>query len=60
MADITWQLSPDLKFGSNPYVPNLKFVVHFLLVDFGWCVTILGMVGDHPGDGLLTILVMGD
>ena len=23
----------------------------FLLVDFGRWVTILGMVGDHPGDG---------
>ena len=28
-------------------------VVHFILVDFnfGWWVTILGMVGDHPVDG---------
>ena len=33
------------------YVPNSKSVVHFLMVDFGWLVTILGMVGDHPGDG---------
>ena len=31
-------------------MPNSKSVVHFLMVDFGWLVTILGMVGDHPGD----------
>ena len=32
-------------------------VVHFILVDFnfGWWMTILGMMGDHPGDGGLTI-----
>ena len=28
-------------------VANFKSVVLFLLVDFGWWVTILGMVGDH-------------
>ena len=32
-------------------MPNSKSVVHFLLVDFGWWVTILGMVGDPLGDG---------
>ena len=32
-------------------MPNFKSVVLFLLKDFGWWVTILGMVGDHPGDG---------
>ena len=32
-------------------MPNSKSVVHFLMVDFGWLVTILGVVGDHPGDG---------
>ena len=32
-------------------MPNSKSVVHFLMVDFGWLVTILGMVGDHPGGG---------
>ena len=26
-------------------------VVHFLLLDFLWLVTILWMVGDHHGDG---------
>ena len=33
-------------------MPNSKTVVHFILVDFdfGWCVTILLMVGDHPGE----------
>ena len=35
----------------NQATPNFKSVVLFLLVDFGWLVTILGMVGDHPGDG---------
>ena len=30
------------------YVPNSKSIVHFLLVDFGRWVTILGMVADHP------------
>ena len=33
------------------YVPNSKSVVHFLLLDFGWLVTIIWMAGDHPGDG---------
>ena len=28
---------------------NFKFVVHIPLVDFGWWVTILGMVGNHLG-----------
>ena len=32
-------------------MPNFMSVVLFFLVDFGWWVTILGMVGDHPGDG---------
>ena len=32
-------------------MPNFKSVVLFLLVDFGWWVTILGMVVDHPVDG---------
>ena len=32
-------------------MPNSKSVVHFLMVDFGLLVTILGIVGDHPGDG---------
>ena len=32
-------------------MPNSNSVVHYLLVDFGWRVTILGMVGDHPVDG---------
>ena len=43
--------SPGLNFVSQVYVPNSKSVVHFLMVDFGWLVTILGMVGNHPGDG---------
>ena len=29
-------------------MPNSKSVVGFLLVDFGWWVTMLGMVADHP------------
>ena len=33
------------------YVPNSKSVVHFLLLDFEWLVTILWMVGDNSGDG---------
>ena len=32
-------------------MPNFKSVVLFPLEDFGWWVTILGMVGDHPWDG---------
>ena len=40
--------SPGLNFVSQFYVPNSKSVVHFLMVDFGWLVTILGMAGDHP------------
>ena len=32
-------------------LPNFNSVVHFLLVDFGWWRTILGLVGDHYGDG---------
>ena len=32
----------------NQATPNFKSVVLFLLVDFGWLVTILGMVADHP------------
>ena len=32
-------------------MPNFKSVIHFLLVYFEWWVTILGNVGDHPGDG---------
>ena len=39
MAVVTWS-----------YVPQSKAVVHFILVDFGWWLTILGMVDDHPGD----------
>ena len=31
-------------------MPNSKYVVHFPLVDFGWLVTIFGMIGDHPED----------
>ena len=32
-------------------MPNSKSVVHIILVDFnfGWRVTILGIVADHPG-----------
>ena len=42
---------------SYVYVLNSKPVVHFPLVDLGWWVTILWMVGDHPGWGWwLTIL----
>jgi len=32
-------------------------VVHFLLLDFGWFVTILWMVGDHPGDGDMVLIL---
>ena len=42
---------PGFDFVSSVQVPNLKSVVHFLLVDFEGWVTIIGMVGDHPGDG---------
>ena len=44
-------ISPGLNFLSQVYVPNSKPVVHFPLVDLGWWVTILWMVGGHPGDG---------
>ena len=44
-------ISTGLNFMSYVYVPNSKPVVHFPLVDLGWWVTILWMVGDHPGDG---------
>ena len=30
-------------------MPNSKSVVYFLMLDFGWLVTILGMVVDHHG-----------
>ena len=43
--------SPGLNFVSQVHVQNSKSVVYFPLVDFGWLVTILGMVGDHLGDG---------
>ena len=43
--------SPGLNFVSQFYVPNSKSVGYFLMVHFGWLVTILGMVVDHPGDG---------
>ena len=39
-------------------MPNSKSVVQFLQVDFGWCGTILWMVGDHPGDGELPSMVV--
>ena len=38
-------------FMSYVFVPNLKSVVHFLLVNLGWWVTILEKVGYQPGDG---------
>ena len=44
-------ISTGLIFMSYVYVPNSKPVVRFLLVDLGWWVTILWMIGDHPGDG---------
>ena len=43
-------VSPGLIVG-EVLVANFESVVLFLLVDFGWWVTILGMVGDHPKDG---------
>ena len=48
VADQPWQLSPGLNF--LVYVPKSKSVVHVLLLDFGWLVTILWMVDDEPGD----------
>ena len=45
IGDYAWQLQPGGNVISNVSVPNLKFVVHFLL----W-VTILGMVGDPPNN----------
>ena len=38
-------------FVSSSKVPNFYSVVHFLLVDFEWWMTIIGMVGDHSWDG---------
>ena len=53
MAVVT--LSPGVSFANKVDMSNSKSVVHFLLVDFGkWVtilgmmVTILGMVADHP------------
>ena len=46
-----WPLSPGPNVVSLVYVSNSKSVVYFLMVHFGWLLTILGMVGDHPGDG---------
>ena len=44
--------SPGLNFVDYVLLPNSMSVLHFILVDFnfGWWLTILGMVGDHPGD----------
>ena len=52
VADHPWKLSPGLNFVDEVEVPNSKSVVHFILVDFNfrWWVTILGMLGDNPGD----------
>ena len=44
-------ISTGLYFVSYVYVPNSMPVVHFPLVDLGWWVTILWIVGDHPRDG---------
>ena len=44
-------ISTGLKFLSYVYVTNSKPVVHFPLLDLGWWVTLLWMVGDHSGDG---------
>ena len=41
-------ISAGLDFMIYVYVPNSKPVVHFPLVDLGWWVTILWMVGGHP------------
>ena len=35
VGDHQWQLLPELDFVSQVYVQNFKYVVHFLLVDFG-------------------------
>ena len=45
MAVVTWSL-----FCDKVYVLNSKSSVQFLLLDFLLLVTILWMVGDHPGD----------
>ena len=42
---------PGLNLVSKVSAQNPKSIVNFLLVDFEWWVTILGMVGDHPWDG---------
>ena len=47
MAGITWSLG--LNVVSEVYVQHSMSVVHFLMVDFGWWVTILGMVVTIPG-----------
>ena len=44
-------ISTGLNFMSYVDVPNSKSVVHFPLVDLGWWVTIIWMVGDHLRDG---------
>ena len=50
-ASCGWNLD-DLARKKHETTP-FNSVVLFLLVNFGWWVTILGMVGDHdhPGDG---------
>ena len=50
VADHQWQLLLVLNFVSQVYVLNFKSVIHFLLVDFGWWVTIPGMVADPLRD----------
>ena len=41
---------PPTRPTNPPARPNFKSVVHFLLEDFRWWVSILGMMGDHPVD----------
>ena len=43
-------MSHGLNLASEVWVPNSKYLINFIQVDFGWWVTILGMVGYHPWD----------
>ena len=52
-------ISTGLNFMSYVDVPNSNSVVNFPIVDFGWWMTILWMVGDHPLVGWLPSLRWG-
>ena len=47
VADHAWQLWPGLHLASEVWVSKSKSLVHFILADFGWCVTIPGRMGGH-------------